>query len=137
MNQLRQWKCHGISPGVATGEVLLSEEPILFYHTDPETGILTESGHCLEGKSVAGKILVFPGGKGSSVVQTDGLYRLEKSGKAPLGFVVQRLDTVLVSTAILMEVPMVDCVPASFYNVIRNRDMLQMDAQQGFIAIVG
>jgi predicted aconitase with swiveling domain len=137
MNQLRQWKCHGISPGVARGEVLLSEEPILFYHTDPETGILTEPGHCLEGKSVAGKILVFPGGKGSSVVQTDGLYRLEKSGKAPLGFVVQRLDTVLVSTAILMEVPMVDRVPASFYNVIRNHDILQMNAQQGFITIVG
>ena len=59
------FSCREISRGIVEGEVLLSQDQILFYHADPATGVITERGHCLEGISVKGKILVFPGGKGS------------------------------------------------------------------------
>lgn len=119
--------CREISRGIAEGEVLISQDQILFYHTDPLTGIVTERGHCLEGISVKGKILVFPGGKGSSVVQMDGMYKLEKNGTAPLGLIVQEPDTVLVSSAIIMELPMVDRVDPAFYQAIQTGDLVRID----------
>lgn len=129
----QQFSCREISRGIAEGEVLLSQDPILFYHTDPATGMITERGHCLEGISVKGKILVFPGGKGSSVVQMDGMYKLEQHGAAPLAFIVREPDTVLVSSAIIMELPMVDRVDPAFYNTIQNGDRIRIDTGRRII----
>ena len=75
----KTFSCRQIAAGKVRGEVLTCTDQILFYHTDPKTGVVTEVGHALEGVSVKDKILVFPGGKGSSVVQMDGLYKLELS----------------------------------------------------------
>jgi hypothetical protein len=48
-------------PGKARGEAIVSRSPIGFYGgINPKTGIVIEKGHELEGKSVRGKILVFP-----------------------------------------------------------------------------
>ena len=130
-----KFSCREIARGVVEGEVLVSEDQILFYHADPATGIVTEHGHCLEGISVRDKILVFPGGKGSSVVQMDGLYKLEKNHAAPLGFIVREPDTVLVSTAIIMEVPMVDRVDPAFYELVKDGDMVLVNADEGYVEI--
>ena len=131
-------KCYGckkISPGDVIGEVIISDEPILFYHTDPATGKVTEEGHPLEGRSVSKKLVVFPGGKGSSVVQADGLYKLETGGTAPAGFIVKDLDTVLVSTAIIMEIPMVWKVEEAFYRDLRDGDRIRLNATEATIEI--
>ena len=74
------FRCHTISSGYAAGEALLSRDPVLFYQTDFTTGVFREPGHDLEGKCIAGKIIIFPGGKGSSVVQADGMYKLDTAG---------------------------------------------------------
>ncbi len=58
-----EFKGFPISEGKVEGEVLISEDPINFYIVKPETGILFEKDHDLEGKSIAGKILVFPSDK--------------------------------------------------------------------------
>ncbi|MEM2574643.1 MAG: DUF126 domain-containing protein, partial [Candidatus Jordarchaeales archaeon] len=51
---------------VAEGEALVSESPISFLgNVNPETGII--QNHPLEGESVAGRVLVFPTGVGSTV----------------------------------------------------------------------
>lgn len=121
------FSCREISPGAAEGEVLVSEDRLLFYHADPATGVITERGHSLEGVSVKGKILVFPGGKGSSVVQMDGLYKLDKHGAAPSAFLVREPDTVLVSSAIIMGVPMADRIQPSFYQEIHTGDRVRLD----------
>lgn len=121
------FSCREISRGAVEGEALISTDQILFYHADPATGVITEHGHALEGVSVKDKILIFPGGKGSSVVQMDGLYKLERNHAAPLGFIVQEPDTVLVSSAIIMELPMVDRVEDAFYQTIQNGDRIRVD----------
>ena len=36
------FRCHTISPGYATGEALLSRDPVLFYQTDFTTGVFRE-----------------------------------------------------------------------------------------------
>ena len=132
----KTFTCRQIAAGRVKGEVLTCADQILFYHTDPKTGVVTEAGHALEGVSVKDKILVFPGGKGSSVVQMDGLYKLELNGAAPLGFIVREPDTVLVSTAIIMEIPMVDRVEDEFYDAVKTGDRIEINADEETITLI-
>lgn len=132
----RSFSCHKISEGKAEGEILISEDEIMFYLIDPQTGVVIEKGHSLEGKSVAGKVLVFPGGKGSSVVQADGLFQLMKQDNAPKAMVIQNPETVLVAGAIIMEIPMVDKVSQEFYEIIKDGDRVELDATEGVITLL-
>ena len=90
-----------IFQGSVEREVLKSEEPISFYGgVDPDTGVVAEKGHPLEGKSVKDKILVFPTGKGSTVGSYT-LYRLKKNGVAPKAVTkVRKYHTTSTITAI-------------------------------------
>lgn len=114
----RRFKCHKISEGCAEAEALVSKDHIMFYLIEPKTGTVIEKAHDLEGKNVAGKVLVFPGGKGSSVVQADGLYQLKIQGNMPAAMIIRHPETVLVSSAIIMEIPMVDKVEPEFYETL-------------------
>jgi uncharacterized protein len=116
----KEFKCHKIAGGTASGEILISRDDICFYLIDPKTGIVIEKGHDLEGRSVAGKVLVVPTGKGSSVVQADGLYQLQLHGNAPKALIIQNPDTVLVASAIVIGVPMVNKLPQDFYDYIED-----------------
>ena len=89
-------RCRKISEGKADGEVIVSKDSVCFYLVEPETGVVVEKNHDIEGKSIAGKILVMPSGKGSSVVQADGLFKLAKNDKAPKAMIIEHADTVLV-----------------------------------------
>jgi len=124
---------HTISDGCVEGEVLVSRDDIMFYLINPENGVVLEKGHSLEGKSISGKILVFPGGKGSSVVQADGLYQLLMHSNAPKAMIIQNPETVLVASAIIMEIPMVDKLKAPFYQMIKDGDSLRVDATRGVV----
>ncbi|WP_432407235.1 aconitase X swivel domain-containing protein [Wukongibacter sp. M2B1] len=132
----KEFNCHKISEGFAEGEVIISKDDIMFYLIDPKTGVVIEKGHSLEGKSIAGKILVFPGGKGSSVVQADGIYQLKIKDNAPKAMIVQNPETVLVSSAIIMETPMVDRVDEDFYKTIKEGDRIKVDANNGKIILL-
>lgn len=126
--------CRGASPGKATGRAVVSTDAICFYLVDPPSGVVIEAGHAIEGRSVAGTVLVCPGGKGSSVVQADGLFQLSKAGTAPAGIVVEEFDTVLVATAVIMGVPMVRCDPEQLEQ-IRDGDLLEVDSDQETVTI--
>ena len=130
------FKCHKICIGSAEGEAIISADDICFYLVDYDTGRIIEKNHALEGQSFAGKILIFPSGKGSSVVQGDGLYMLMKKGTAPKAIIVQHPDTVLVTGAIIMKIPLVDRVEENFYKQVENRDHLKVDADNGLITLV-
>lgn len=55
-----------ILPGLATGDVLACTEPISFWGgVDPATGLVIDVHHPLAGQSLAGRILVMPGTRGS------------------------------------------------------------------------
>ncbi|NPV69348.1 MAG: DUF126 domain-containing protein [Firmicutes bacterium] len=130
------FECHPICRGVAEGDALVSSDNICFYLTDPTAGKVIEEGHSIEGESVAGKVLVFPGGKGSSVVQADGMYQLAVKGNSPSALIIEYPETVLVASAIIMEVPMVDRVDKEFYRVVKNGDKVKVDAEKGTITVV-
>lgn len=130
------FKCHKISEGTAQGEILISKDDIMFYLIDPKTGVMIEKGHSLEGKSVSGKILVFPGGKGSSVVQADGMYQLAVKNNAPKAMIIQNPETVLVASAIIMEMPMVDRVETEFYETVNDGDIVMVNSDTGEITLI-
>ena len=57
-----------IAKGRGTGPLLITDTPISFLGgINPNTGIIIDKSHPLAGQSVAGKVLVFPYGKGSTV----------------------------------------------------------------------
>ena len=131
-----KFKCHKISGGVAEAEAIISKDDIMFYLIEPGTGKVIEPAHDLYGKSMAQKVLIFPGGKGSSVVQADGLYQLNQKGNAPKAMIIKNPETVLVSSAIIMEIPMVDKVDPEFYDVVKNGDIIRVDADNGVVEII-
>ena len=98
----------GISGGTGTGEILVSSEAISFLSgVDPETGVVIESGHPLEGKSIGGKVLAFPYGKGSTVGSYI-IYALRRNGKAPSAIINTEAETIIAVGAIIADIPMVD-----------------------------
>jgi len=97
-----------IKSGRGRGLALVSPEPIGFLGgVDPETGVVIERGHPLEGQSVAGKVLVFPTGKGSTVGSYT-LYRLARNGVAPAAIVNEQSEAIVAVGAIISGIPMVD-----------------------------
>ena len=131
----QQYTCRPISEGSGEGEALLSTDALCFAMCDADTGCVLEKGHCLDGRSVAGKVLVMPTGKGSSVVQADGLYRLITKQTAPAAVVIQTPEPVLVSTIIAMEVPLVDTVDPAFYDNVEEGDHVVVDAVAGTLVL--
>ncbi len=99
-----------ISRGKAEAEALTTTQPVSFYGgVDPNTGIVIEKGHELQGQAVKGKILVFPQGKGSTVGSYT-LYRMKKNGTAPAGMINRECETIVAVGAIISEIPCVDKV---------------------------
>jgi predicted aconitase with swiveling domain len=110
---MEQLKGRLISKGKGEGEALVTTQPISFYGgVDPNTGVVIEKGHELQGQSVKGKILVFPTGKGSTVGSYT-LYRMKKNGTAPAGIVNRECETVVAVGVIISEIPCVDKVDLS------------------------
>ncbi len=102
-----------IAKGQAEGEVLYTEEGISFFGgVNPDTGIVAESGHPLEGVCITGKILVFPQGKGSTV-GSYALYRMKKQGTAPIALVNAECETIVAVGAIISEIPCIDKIDIS------------------------
>jgi predicted aconitase with swiveling domain len=105
---MEQLKGRIIYKGKAEGEALVTTQPISFYGgVDPNTGVVTEKGHELQGQSVKGKILVFPQGKGSTVGSYT-LYRMKKNGLAPAGMINKECETIIAVGAIISEIPTID-----------------------------
>ena len=100
-----------IFQGSTRGEALVSSQAISFYGgIDPETGVIVEGGHALEGECISGKVLVFPTGKGSTVGSYT-LYRLKHNGLAPLAILNAECETITAVGCIIAEIPCVDRLP--------------------------
>jgi len=129
-------KCHRIVGGYGEGKALVSHEPICFYLTDPKTGVVRERAHELSGKSVANKVLVFPSGKASSVVQIDGLFKLASNNLAPKAMIVKDVETVLIVSAVIAKVPLVDRLEKDPFVTIHTGDLVKVDAEKSLITVI-
>ncbi len=116
-----------IKAGMAEGLALVSPEPIGFLGgVDPETGVVVEPGHSLEGQSVAGRVLVFPTGKGSTVGSFT-LYWMARASTAPAAIVNVESEAIVAVGAIIAGIPMMDQVDCS---LIRTGDRVRVDGDR-------
>ncbi|VVC03280.1 Uncharacterised protein [Candidatus Bilamarchaeum dharawalense] len=128
-------KARSIARGKASGEVLMSKDPIGFLGgVDPATGLVMEKGHPLEGKSIVGKVLVFPNGKGSTV----GSYvmlQLAKNKKAPAAIINVSAEPIIVVGAIISKIPMVDRTGQDIFEILKDGMKVEVDGDSGQITI--
>jgi predicted aconitase with swiveling domain len=123
-------KGRSIYPGKVEGEALVSKEPLGFYGcVNPKTGVVIEKGHELEGKSVKGKILVFPCGKGSTVGSYV-IYGLAANKVAPKAIINKETETIVATGVILGGIPCVDRIDISG---IKTGDKLKVNAEAGTV----
>ncbi len=113
-----------IKAGQARGIALVSPEPIGFFGmVNPETGRIIERGHALEGESIAGRVLVFPTGKGSTVGSYS-LYRMAKAHLAPVAIINAESEPIVAVGAIISNIPMVDKIAI---DRIQTGDVIEID----------
>lgn len=98
----------GIARGIGSGDLLVSEAPLSFLSgVDPETGVIVEQGHPLRGTCIAGRVLAFDHGKGSTVGSYV-LYALSRNGHGPVAIINQEAETIIAVGAIISGIPMID-----------------------------
>ena len=124
-----------IVKGKASGEAVVTKEAISFNGgVDNMTGVVTEPGHELEGVNVAGKVLVFLTGKGS----TGGSYKIYdmvSRGTAPVGFIQVTPEGITTIGAIIGEIPVVAGLDQDPTGAICNGDFVEMDADAGIVTV--
>lgn len=121
--------------GVAEGEALVSHETISGWGgIDPAKGTIIERRHELFGHSFAGRILVFPGAKGSS--GWSGFFQASRlMGAAPLGMVFNVMTTKAALGAVVTRVPTVTALDRDPLEVIRTGDWVRVDADRGIVEV--
>jgi len=129
-------KAHIVSRGCAEGEALVTSMPISFLGSiDVKTGIVIEKGHELAGTSIKGKVLVFPGGKGSTV-GSYAIYQLKKNGYAPIAMINIKAEPIVAVGAIISNIPLIDRVEKDPVLAIKTGDKVLVDAIVGSVEIL-
>ena len=104
---MEQLKGRIIYKGKAEGRSTRHSMPISFYGgVDPNTGVVIEKGHELQGKASKAKFWCFRQGKGSTVGSYT-LYRMKKNGTAPAAMINKETETIVAVGAIISEIPFV------------------------------
>jgi predicted aconitase with swiveling domain len=121
--------------GIARGEAIISRTPISFTGgVDPNTGIVREPGHELEGRSIAGKILVFRAGKGSTTGSWQ-FYATCKRGNAPRGTINVKAEGVVAVSALITGTPMVHYLEKDPFQYVGDGDLVTINGDEGFVEI--
>ncbi len=97
--------------------------------------MVVDPGHELFGKCIAGRVLIFPGGKGSTVGSYV-IYQLKKRGKAPAAMINLRSEPIVAVGAIISGIPLVDRVAE---DILKLKDGIEVivDADAERIMLAG
>jgi predicted aconitase with swiveling domain len=125
----------GVTKGKAEGEAIVSNTTFSFLGgLNPETGVISESGHEFEGESVAKKVFVFPRGKGSTYGPFV-LVEASKNNVAPIAIINLEAESIVATAAILAGIPLVDRLERNPLEAIRTGDLVKVDADEGVVEI--
>jgi predicted aconitase with swiveling domain len=130
------FKGKGIVKGSFRGEALVTRKPISFLGgVDPSTGEVVERDHELKGRILAGKALILPHGKGSTVGSYV-LYSLAKRGLAPKAIVTVKTDLMILAGCVISGIPLLSEVPKEVLNVVESGDVVEIDAYRGVLRLI-
>ncbi len=118
----------GRSRGQASGEALVSMDPISFLSMSVEqgSGIIRMFKHRLNGISVAQKILVYPSAIGSTGGSVGLYYKAKISKVGPRAILCQKVHPIDIAGALAGEIPAVDGFEENPLEAIRTGDWVEV-----------
>ncbi|MAZ16637.1 aconitase X swivel domain-containing protein [Oricola sp.] len=121
--------------GKATAEALVSTQTISGWGgINEREGSVIELHHQLNGVSFAGKVLVFPGAKGSSGWSAY-WHMCRLNGTAPAAMIFTRMTTKIALGAVVSRVPTVTDLDGDVFELIETGDLVEVDADAGVVTI--
>ena len=121
--------------GVAEGEALVTRQTISGWGgINPTLGTITETRHELRGVSFKGKILVFPGAKGSS--GWSAMFHMTRlSGASPKAMLFTEMTTKVALGAVVMRIPSMTDFDRNPLELIETGDWVRVDADRGIVDV--
>ncbi|WP_010138972.1 aconitase X swivel domain-containing protein [Oceanicola sp. S124] len=125
----------GVVAGRVEGEALVTTQTISGWGgINERDGSIIERRHELVGQSFAGKILVFPGAKGSS--GWSAFFHMTRiNGVAPAAMLFTRMTTKMALGAVVTRVPAMTDFDADVFSAIRTGDHVVVDADAGTVEV--
>jgi predicted aconitase with swiveling domain len=121
--------------GVVEGEALVTRDHISGWGgIDPRTGSVIEVRHELRGQSFAGKVLVFPGAKGSSGWSAM-FHSTRLHGKAPAAMLFNEMTTKVALGAVVTHAPAMTDFDRDPLECIETGDWVRVDADAGIVEV--
>jgi predicted aconitase with swiveling domain len=106
------------------------------YDLDRIAGIFSRPTHKLAGQTYVGRILVLDTAKGG-VASAWMLHEMQSRGMAPLAFLFNSVNPILVQGAALGDVPMLAGFDQDITAAIPNGAELEIDPKLGVVTVVG
>lgn len=128
---------HGrmVVPGVSEGEALVTRQHISGWGgIDSRTGTIVETRHDLKGVSFSGKVLVFPGAKGSSG-WSNAFHLTRTFGVAPAAMLFNEMTTKIALGAVVTRAPSMTDFDLDPLSIIETGDWVKVDANLGVVEI--
>jgi predicted aconitase with swiveling domain len=121
--------------GCVEGEALVTKDRISGWGgIDPRTGTIIETRHELRGQSFKGKVLVFPGAKGSSGWSSQ-FHIARLGGVAPIALLFNEMTTKIALGAVVIHAPAVTDFDRDPLTVIETGDWVKVDGDNGIVEI--
>ena len=121
--------------GCVEGKALVTRDRISGWGgIDPRSGTVIETRHELKGVSFAGKVLVFPGAKGSSGWSSQ-FHIARLAGKAPLAMLFNEMTTKIALGAVVTHAPSVTDFDRDPLELIATGDWVRVDADNGIVEV--
>jgi len=121
--------------GRAEGEALVTRDRISGWGgIDPRSGTVIETRHELKGVRFAGKVLVFPGAKGSSGWSAQ-FHVARLAGAAPAAMLFNEMTTKIALGAVVAHTPAVTDFDRDPLQVIETGDWVRVDGDQGIVEV--
>jgi hypothetical protein len=128
-----QGRC--VVPGRAEGEALVTRQQISGWGgIDSRTGTIVETRHELRGVSFAGKVLVFPGAKGSSG-WSNAFHLTRTLGVAPAALLFNEMTTKIALGAVVTRAPALTDFDRDPLDCIQTGDWVIVDADRGIVEV--
>jgi predicted aconitase with swiveling domain len=135
VNRTTILKGRPVVEGVAEGEAIVTRQAISgFGGIDSNTGEIVEVRHELRGQSFKGKVLVFPGAKGSSGWASH-FQSTRLKGAAPVAMIFNEMSTKMALGAVVTRVPAVTDLERDPLEVIKSGDWVRVDGTDGIVEI--
>jgi len=132
---LKRIKGRIIAKGIGEGPAVVTRQPVSFLGgVDPKEGVITDLHHELCGTSIAGTVLAFPQGKGSTVGSYV-LYQLKRNGKAPAAIINASSEAIIAVGAIISNIPLIDKLEADPIAAIKPGSHVLVNCVEGFIEL--